>query len=92
MRVILRVTAPLLKPTLFFSWLWVILLAFREVTVALMLSSPTNMVLPVLIWNRWNEGQLPEAAAVAIMLTLIAVFLLLLGRKGLQRMAITGIS
>lgn len=91
-RVILRVTAPLLKPTLFFSWVWVMLLSFREVTVALMLSSPTNMVLPVLIWNRWNEGQLPEAAAVAIMLTLIAVFLLLLGRKGLQRMAITGIS
>jgi iron(III) transport system permease protein len=30
-RVILRVTVPLLKPALFFSWLWVLLLTFREV-------------------------------------------------------------
>lgn len=92
LRVILKVTGPLLKPALYFSWLWVMLLAFREVVVALMLNSPTNMVLPVLIWNRWNQGQLPEAAAMAVVLTLVATLLLLVGRKGLQRMAVPGIS
>ncbi len=91
-RVILRVTAPLLRPALFFSWLWVMLLTFREVTVALMLISPTNMVLPVLIWNRWNEAHLPEAAAVAVLLTSVALLLLLIGRNGLRRMAVPGIS
>jgi iron(III) transport system permease protein len=91
-RVIFRVTVPLLRPALFFSWLWVLLLAFREVTMALMLNSPTNIVLPVLIWNRWNEGRLPEAAAATILLTLVAVVLLLLGRRGLQRIALPGIS
>ena len=91
-RVILRVTVPLLKPALFFSWLWVLLLTFREVTMALMLNSPTNIVLPVLIWNRWNEGRLPEAAAATMLLTLVAVVLLLLGRRGLQRIALPGIS
>ena len=91
-RVILRVTVPLLKPALFFSWVWVLLLTFREVTMALMLNSPTNNVLPVLIWNRWNEGRLPEAAAATVLLTLVAAVLLLLGRKGLQRIALPGIS
>lgn len=91
-RVILRVTVPLLKPALFFSWLWVLLLTFREVTMALMLNSPTNIVLPVLIWNRWNEGRLPEAGAATMLLTLVAVVLLLLGRRGLQRIALPGIS
>ena len=91
-RVILKVTVPLLKPALLFSWLWVMLLAFREVTVALMLNSPANMVLPVLIWNRWNEGRLPEAAAVAVLLTFIAVLLMMIGRKGLERMVMPGIA
>lgn len=91
-RVILKVTVPLLKPALLFSWLWVMLLAFREVTVALMLNSPSNMVLPVLIWNRWNEGRLPEAAAVAVLLTFIAVLLMITGRKGLERMVMPGIA
>jgi ABC-type spermidine/putrescine transport system permease subunit II len=60
--------------------------------MALILNSPTNIVLPVLVWNRWNEGRLPEAAAATMLLTLVAVVLLLLGRRGLQRIALPGIS
>lgn len=84
-RVIWKVTVPLLRPALAFSWLWVLLLAFREVTVALMLNSPKNMVLPVLIWSRWNQGQLPEAAAVAVLLTLLAAALIMIARKALTQ-------
>lgn len=89
-RVIRKVTVPLLRPALLFSWLWVLLLAYREVTVALILNSPSNMVLPVLIWNRWDQGRLPEAAAVAVILTLIAFLLMVIGRKGLEHKVIAG--
>lgn len=88
-RVIRRVTVPLLKPALFFAWFWVLLLSLREVTVAVMLSSPDNIVLPVLIFTRWQAGRSHEAAAAAVVFVLIAAVLLLLLQRRIQRLSPT---
>ena len=88
-RVIRRVTVPLLKPAVFFAWFWVLLLSFREVTVAVMLSSSDNIVLPVLIFARWQAGRSHEAAAAAVVFVLLACVLLLALRRRIQQVSPT---
>lgn len=88
-RVLRRVTVPLLKPAVFFAWFWALLLSLREVTVAVMLSSPDNIVLPVLIFTRWQAGRSHEAAAAAVIFVLIACALLLALRRRVEQVSPT---
>ncbi|OGQ77872.1 MAG: hypothetical protein A3G40_08550 [Deltaproteobacteria bacterium RIFCSPLOWO2_12_FULL_57_22] len=88
-RVLRRVTVPLLKPAVFFAWFWVMLLSLREVTVAVMLSSPDNIVLPVLIFTRWQAARSHEAAAAAVVFVLIACVLLLALRHRIRQVTPT---
>ena len=88
-RVLRRVTVPLLKPAVFFAWFWVLLLSLREVTMAVMLSSPDNIVLPVLIFARWQAGRSHEAAAAAVVFVFIACLLLLVLRRRVQQVSPT---
>jgi iron(III) transport system permease protein len=64
--VIRRILIPLLSATLLYSWLWMALLAFRELTMAAFLASRGNLTLPVIIWSMWSAGRLNEAAAAAL--------------------------
>jgi iron(III) transport system permease protein len=80
------ITLPLIRPTLFFTWFWVLLLTYREVTVAIMLASPGNVLLPTLVWNRWNDGQAGEAAAAAVILVVWPLLLMLLLRGRVSRL------
>ncbi|OGA44125.1 MAG: hypothetical protein A3G25_15280 [Betaproteobacteria bacterium RIFCSPLOWO2_12_FULL_63_13] len=87
-RVFRRVLLPLLSPTLLYAWLWIALLTFRELTLAVILSSSSNTTLPVVIWSLWLGGGLGQASAMAIiMLTLmvpiVAVYWVVARRQGL---------
>lgn len=88
--VLRKVTAPLLKPAIFATWFWVMLLSFREVTVAVMLSSADSIVLPAQIWILWNTAFHHEAAAAAVILAIIALVLMLLLRRLIQRLSTPG--
>lgn len=88
--VLRKVTAPLLKPALIGSWFWVLLLSFREVTMAVMISSVDSVVLPVQIWILWNRALHQEASASAVMLALIALVLMISMRRVIQRISSPG--
>jgi iron(III) transport system permease protein len=66
--VIWHVLRPLVGPALLSTWLWMGLLAYRELTVAMMLVTDKNITLPVFIWGVYSEGQIGEAAALTILL------------------------
>jgi iron(III) transport system permease protein len=89
-RVLKKVTIPLLKPAVYSVWFWVMLLSFREVTIAVMLSSPDSVVLPVQIWLLWNQALPNEAAAAAVMLVILAVVLMFLMRRVTQLFSTVG--
>jgi iron(III) transport system permease protein len=73
LKVLWRILLPLLRPTILVSWLWMAVLASRELTVAVILTTSTkNVTTPVLIWGLWQNGKLNESAAIAL------VFLLML--------------
>ncbi len=84
-----RVLLPLLSPTLLYAWLWIALLTFRELTLAVILSSSGNMTLPVVIWSLWVGGGLGQASALAVimlaaMVPLIAAYWMIARRFGLM--------
>ncbi|MCC6888049.1 MAG: iron ABC transporter permease [Hyphomicrobiales bacterium] len=83
-----RVTIPLLAPTLLYAWLWIALLTFRELTLAVILSTADNLTFPVVVWSLWLGGGLGQASALAMvmlamMTPLIALYWWIARRQGL---------
>jgi iron(III) transport system permease protein len=83
-----RIVLPLLAPTLLYAWLWIALLTFRELTLAVILSTADNVTFPVVVWSLWLGGGLGQASALAIVMLLmmtpmIALYWLIARRQGL---------
>ena len=68
--VLRKVVLPLMWPALASAWVWLALLALRELTRAIILSSASNTTLPVITWSLWNGGQINQAAAI-VMVTMV---------------------
>jgi iron(III) transport system permease protein len=66
--VLRSVVLPLIAPTLVYAWMWIALLCYRELTLAVVLTTTDNLTLPVLIWNLWNGGEPGVAAALALVM------------------------
>ena len=71
--VLWRIVLPLLRPTLVYAWLWIALLTYRELTLAVLLSTRGNITLPVVVWSVWQGGAFGRGAA----LTLVTLLFLL---------------
>ena len=87
--VLMKIVVPLLAPTLLNAWLWVALLTFRELTLAVLLTTRDNITLPVVIWSLWLGGGLGDAAAVALvmlclMTPIIVIYWLVARKTGLR--------
>jgi iron(III) transport system permease protein len=83
-----RIVIPLLAPTLLYAWLWIALLVFRELTLAVVLSTSNNITLPVVVWSLWLGGGLGQSSALATVMLLmmtpvIALYWFLARRQGL---------
>jgi iron(III) transport system permease protein len=62
------ILAPLVWPALLNGWLWMALMTYRELTVATVLFTPSNITLPVVVWNIWISGNFGVAAAITLVL------------------------
>ena len=76
--VIRRVVAPLIAPTLAFTWLWIALLTSREVALAVLLTTSGNGTVPVVIWSLWVQGSVGQASALALVMLLFMAPLIVL--------------
>ncbi|MEX6508457.1 ABC transporter permease [Jiella sp. M17.18] len=82
-----RVIAPLLSPALLSGWLFIFLIATKELAVAVLLSGPSSPVVAVGMYDLWVNGQGGELAAfgliwAAVMTLVASVFYLAGGRAG----------
>lgn len=81
-----RVVLPLIRPTIVSVWIWTMLLVYREVTVAVFLTSQNSITLPVVVWSYWNNAGMTEASMVTLIMILLFSPLLVLfwrfGRRG----------
>lgn len=76
-----RVMLPLLVPGLLAGWLYIFLVSVRELSSSILLYTPGNEVLSVVIFSRWEAGQLPELAALGVLLVLGMTGLVFLARR-----------
>lgn len=70
-----RIFLPLLKPGLLAGWFWVMVHAFRELTIALVLARAENRTAAVLIYDLWEEGSFQELSAFGVLMFIILMAL-----------------
>jgi iron(III) transport system permease protein len=70
-----KILVPLMMPALFGAWIWVFLGSLREVSMAVLLQSPTSRVVSATIFDLWEYGLLSEMAAFSVVVTCFVVAL-----------------
>ena len=80
-----HVLAPLLAPALVASFLLLFIVGFREFTLPLILQSPDNPVLSVMMWNLFTANRSAAAAAVGTLITLCVVPVIFIARGALLK-------
>lgn len=76
-----RVVVPLLTPGLVGGWIYIMVVSFRELSSSILLYSPGNEVLSILIWEQYENGQFTELAALGVVMVLTLVVLVVAAYK-----------
>ncbi len=81
-----RIVVPLLTPALVAGWLFIFLIANKELAIAVLLASPSSKVIAVAIFDLYVNGQGGELAAFGliwtVLMTLIACLFFAQMRRG----------
>jgi len=80
-----KITIPLLIPSLVAGWIWVVAHSLRAFSLPLMLGTKKNEVLSVWIWIHWQNGHIPMAAALGVILIAITALLAIAARQVIAR-------
>jgi iron(III) transport system permease protein len=72
-RVLLRIIVPLIAAGILNSWIWIGMLSYREVTMALTLYTRKSVVISTVVWQFWGSGWIPEVSALGVVLILFAL-------------------
>jgi iron(III) transport system permease protein len=80
-----RILLPLMLPTLAAGFILLFIVGVREFTIPLVLYSPDNVVLSVLLWQMFQSGQPALSAALASIIVAIVLPLIFLSRSWLAR-------
>ena len=63
-----RVVLPLLAPGLVAGWIYILIVSVRELSSTLIVYSPGKEVLSIAIWEMYQNGELPQLAALGMMM------------------------
>jgi len=91
-RVFLRIVLPLVAAGVFNSGIWISMLSYREVTMALTLYSRKNTVISTVVWQFWGSGWVPEVSALGVILVIFAAIVVGVLRIGFSRIGEVGSS
>jgi iron(III) transport system permease protein len=68
MRMLFRITLPLILPAFVSAWIWVVAHAMRAFSIPLILASSDTELISVRLWVMWERGEASKAAALGVML------------------------
>ena len=78
--VLRRVVVPLAAPSILAGWLFIFLVVARDLSLAVILASPTAQPVAVTMFDLWSNGQGTELAAFGLvwtaLMTLVAALFL----------------
>ena len=78
-----RILLPLLKPGMLAGWIYIVIVSIRELSSSILLYSPGNEVVSIMIWEFWQNGQYVELSAFGVMLiAFLFVFVMLAQAAG----------
>jgi iron(III) transport system permease protein len=80
-----RILVPLMLPTLSAGFILLFIVGVREFTIPLVLYSPDNVVLSVLLWQLFQSGQPAAAAALASIVIAVVLPVIFVARRTLAR-------
>ena len=83
-----RIYLPLLRPGLMAGWFWVMVHAYRELTIALMLARSRNRTASVVIYDLWENGSFPQLSAFGVLIFGLLIILVLLGQSISRRFGV----
>ena len=75
-----RIYLHLLRPGLMAGWFWVMVHAYRELTIALMLARSRNRTAAVIIFDLWSNGSFPQLSAFGVLMFVILIVLVSVGQ------------
>ena len=76
-----RVLLPLLTPGLLAGWVYILVVSFRELSSSILLYSPGNEVLSILIFEQFENGQFTVLAALGVVMVLTLLVLVIIAYK-----------
>jgi iron(III) transport system permease protein len=76
-----RVVLPLLVPGLVAGWIYIMIVSVRELSSTIILYSPGNEVLSILIWEMNANGEFPQLAALGTMMVGALIVLVTIAYK-----------
>lgn len=74
-QVLSRIVTPLLLPALASGWLFIFLIATKEMSMPLLLAGPGSQTVPVAMFDLWSSGQSGEVAALGLVWTAVMTLL-----------------
>ncbi len=80
-----RVVLPLLAPSVAGAWVLLFIVGVQEFTLPLMLFSPDNVVVSVLLWRLFSTNETQAAAALAVLVMLVVLPVVALAHAALLR-------
>lgn len=75
LKVLWAVVLPLTLPAVVAVWLYVFLHTIRDLSISILLSGPQNQMIAVVILDLWDNGEVPELAALSILLAVVVTVL-----------------
>jgi iron(III) transport system permease protein len=84
------ITARLMIASLVAGWVWVVAHASRAFGIPLVLSGKSNEILPVWLWIYWQDGFIPQASAIGVILIVMTGVIGIAARNLLARTQLSG--
>ena len=72
---------PLLRPGLMAGWFWVMVHAYRELTISLMLARSNNRTASVIIFDLWSNGSFSLLSAFGVVMFTLLIVLVSIAQK-----------
>jgi iron(III) transport system permease protein len=84
-RTMRRVTLPLVQPSLLAAWLVLFIMAMQEVSSSILLYTSRTIVLPVAVFDLWQNGNSSDVAALGFLQLAVSFVVVALALQARQR-------
>jgi iron(III) transport system permease protein len=81
-----KIVLPLVAPAFINGWIWVGVQASRDLAAALMLYTPSSVVVSTMVWGLWETNEDSIASALGVVLIIFLVIINWCGRSAISRL------